>query len=202
MNRYPSIALIEFADVASGIVAGDAMVKRAPISMLKTGTISRGKYLILIGGSVASVEEAFTEGVRAAEGAVIDCVILPRVDPQVHDAILGTRKKVSRDALGIVDTKTVSAIIRCSDAAVKGAEIDIVELRLGDNLGGKAFALYNGILEDVEAAVTIVNDSESNRNTLTKVTVIPRLDEQMAKQINDTTAFKHSDAQPLDGGEI
>lgn len=201
MDRYPAIALIEFRDVSSGILAGDAMVKRAPISMLKTGTVSRGKYLILIGGTVASVEEAYAEGISKRRESVIDSVILPQVHEQVHDAVLGERQSCKGESLGIVDANNISAIIRCSDAAVKGATIDIVEIRLGDNLGGKAFAIYNGILEDVEAALAIAQEAEASRNSLINTAIIPRLDEEMAKQINATTTFRQAMVQAIKGEE-
>ncbi|MDO9548824.1 MAG: BMC domain-containing protein, partial [Candidatus Marinimicrobia bacterium] len=77
MKKYPALALIELSNIAAGILTGDAMVKVAPISVLKAGTVHNGKYLILIGGSVASVEEAFHKGLTAGGEQVIDKVLLP-----------------------------------------------------------------------------------------------------------------------------
>lgn len=202
MKQYPAIALIEFSEVSSGIFAGDAMLKRAPISMLKAGTVSRGKYLVLVGGSVAAVEEAYAEGCRVSADAVIDSVLLPQVHDQVHDAVLGRRRSVSREAIGIVDAKNISAMIRCSDAAVKGAQIDIVEIRLGDNLGGRAFAIYSGIVEDVEAALEIARESEEDHRSTISTKIIPRLDGDMAKLIEASTAFQHTAALNLKSGEL
>lgn len=199
MKRYPAIALIEFSDVAGGILAGDAMVKRAPIAMLKTGTVSRGKYLVLIGGSVASVEEAYAEGVAVGGESVLDCVLLPHVHDQVHDAVLGQRRPCAHDALGVVDAGHIPAILRCSDAAVKGAAIDLVELRLGNGLGGKAIALYNGLLEDVEAALAIARASEDGKPGPFTTSIIPRLDPEMAKQLDSGTRFDATGIQTLDG---
>ncbi|MFH0882458.1 MAG: BMC domain-containing protein [bacterium] len=201
MKRYPAIALIEYSNVASGIHAGDAMIKRAPIAMLRTGTVSQGKYLVLIGGEVAPVEEAFAEGVSNGGESVVDCVILPQVHDQVYDAVLGMRMLCRETAVGIVDTRTVSAIIRCSDAAVKGAAIDIVEMRLGDQLGGKAFAIYNGCLEDVEAAVAIAKERDEGLNSIIRTTIVPKLDSEMAKQIDTTTQFNRAVTQTLSDGE-
>ena len=48
MKKYPSIALLELSSIAVGIFTADAMVKRAPITVLKSGTVHNGKYLILI----------------------------------------------------------------------------------------------------------------------------------------------------------
>ena len=54
----PALALLEFDSLALGIQAGDAMVKRAPVSQIQAGTIHPGRYLVLVAGDVASVEEA------------------------------------------------------------------------------------------------------------------------------------------------
>ena len=35
-GRHPALALLEYASVAVGIQAADALVKRAPIALLKT----------------------------------------------------------------------------------------------------------------------------------------------------------------------
>ena len=55
-KRHAALALLEFESIASGIATSDAMVKRAPIALLRCGTIHPGRYLALIGGSVASTE--------------------------------------------------------------------------------------------------------------------------------------------------
>ena len=49
----PALALLEFSSIAAGIFAGDAMVKRAKLAVIHAGTVQPGRYLILIGGSVA-----------------------------------------------------------------------------------------------------------------------------------------------------
>ena len=48
------------------------MVKRAPIAVLRAGTITRGRWLTLIGGSTASVEESLSAGLMEGGGAAID----------------------------------------------------------------------------------------------------------------------------------
>jgi microcompartment protein CcmL/EutN len=202
MKSYPAIAMIESRYIGNGILAGDAMIKRAPVSVLKTGTVSKGKYLVLVGGSVASVEEAFSEGLRVTGPAVIDSVILPDVHPSVLTTALGERETSECDALGIVDTLTTSAILRCSDAAVKGAEIEILEMRLGDGLGGHAFALYGGRLEDVEAAVAIAHRVEDASNYLANTSIVSHIDPRMLQQLYTSTRFASTGLQDLPDGEM
>ena len=68
----PAIALVEFSSIAIGMRAGDAMVKRAPVEVTYAGTVHPGKYLVLVGGDVASVEESFAAGLAAGGVAFLD----------------------------------------------------------------------------------------------------------------------------------
>ena len=88
-KRYPALALLEYDSIALGILAVDRMVKQAPIALLKCGTVHPGRYLVLMGGTVASTAEAFETG--AGQGGLVDKVLLPDVHPAVHDAVTGTR---------------------------------------------------------------------------------------------------------------
>ena len=38
MKKYPAIAVIEFSSIADGIYTTDAILKKAPIAMIKGGT--------------------------------------------------------------------------------------------------------------------------------------------------------------------
>lgn len=150
----PALALLEFDSIASGIAAGDAMVKRAPVAALHTGTVQPGRYLVLVAGDVASVEEAVAAGRETGGPALRDSLFLPNIHPDVVGALNG-RREDSPGALGIVETHTVAAAIRAADAGLKGAQVTLWQLRLGDGLGGKGLVLFSGIVSDVEAAVEI-----------------------------------------------
>ena len=151
----PALALIDFSSIAIGIAAADAMVKRAPIDVLRAGTVQPGRYLVLIGGSVADVGESLAAGREIGGDTVLGHVYLPHVHSEVVEAIGGGRVPDVHDALGIVETTTVSAAIHAADAGVKGAAVRLVEVRLADGLGGKGIVLYSGLVADVEAAVEI-----------------------------------------------
>jgi bacterial microcompartment shell protein len=151
----PALAVLELDSIAAGIAAGDAMAKRAPIDVLRAGTVHPGKYLVLVGGSVADVEEALQAGREIGGPAVLDVVFLPHVHPELVAAIGGTLRECAGEALGVIETRTVAAIIEAADAGLKGARVRIVELRLADDLGGKGYLLFDGSVSDVEAAVEI-----------------------------------------------
>jgi len=202
MKKYPAIALLEISGIATGIYCADVMIKCAPITVLKSGTVHNGKYLILIGGSVASVEESFYKGLTAAKEEIIDQVFLPDIHEQVHDAILGQRNDCSKEAIGILETASVAAIIKSTDAAIKQTNISIVEIRIADHLGGKAFSIINGEVEDIESAVEIAQEKTTKPEFWLRKTVIPNLHREIGNQIAQSTYFGQLEIQELAEGEI
>jgi bacterial microcompartment shell protein len=151
----PAVAVVELASIAVGIEAGDAMVKRAPVDVVCAGTIHPGKYVVLVAGAVADVEEAFRAGTAVGESCLVDTVLLPNVHPAVVQALRGKRLAGGGEALGVVETATIAAIVEAADAGLKGAAVELLELRLGDGIGGKGYLLFDGAVSDVEAAVDI-----------------------------------------------
>ena len=151
----PALGLLEFDSIAIGIAAGDAMVKRAPVDVIRAGTVHPGRYLVLVGGEVADVEEALAAGRSAGQEVLLDDVFLPNVHPDVAAAIGGRVASSSGEALGVIETPTVASIIAAADAGMKGARVRLLELRLADGLGGKGYLLFDGLVSDVEAAVEI-----------------------------------------------
>lgn len=202
MKKYPALALIELSNIATGILTGDAMVKVAPISVLKSGTVHNGKYLILIGGSVASVEEAFNKGLTVGAEQVVDKVLLPDVYDRVIEAVLGKRSNCTDEALGVFETSSVAATIRSADAAVKSSQVNIIEIRLADDIGGKAFVLYNGKVEEVTEALEISRKVLADPSVILNETLIPNLNTEMAKQLDRSSYFSKTDLKKLEGGEL
>ena len=151
----PALALLDFSSIAVGIEAADAMVKRAQLDVIRTGTVQPGRYLVLIGGTVAEVQESLATGRTVGADSVLDHVFLPHVHPDVVTAIGGGRTEAPRDAVGVIETSTVAAAIRAADSGIKGAEVRLLEIRMADGLGGKGIVLYSGMVADVEAAVEI-----------------------------------------------
>jgi len=185
----PALALIEFNSIAIGIQAGDAMVKKALIASIKAGTVQPGKYLVLITGQVAEVDESLRAGIEWGGASVIDTVFLPQVHPSVVEAVGGGRVEGVGAALGVIETSDVAATIQAADAGVKGAEVTLREIRLADGLGGKAFCLFQGEVQDVEAAVEIGVGSLPTLEVLVSQVVIPQLHPEMGENLLASSYF-------------
>lgn len=187
---HPALALTEYSSIAAGVVAADAMAKRAPLAIIRSGTVQPGKYLVLIGGAVADVEESLKAGKEMASSQLVDFILLPHVHPQVVNAVGGDRIPEPTDAVGIIETSTVAAAISAADAGIKGAEVDLVEIRLADGLGGKGIVIFSGLVADVEAAVEIGVNSLASSSLLVFQVVIPQLDSDIWYNLSHATRFK------------
>ena len=184
----PALGLLELESIAAGIEVGDAMAKRAPVELLRAGTVHPGKYLVLVGGDVADVEEALKAGREIGGLSVRDVTFLANIHPDVVEGVRGTRQAAQDEALGIIETATVPAIIRAADAGLKGAGVRLLELHLADDLGGKAYLLFDGAVADVEAAVEIGTAAAGETRGMHS-RVIAQLHREMAHELAASGRF-------------
>jgi len=151
----PALALIELSSIARGYQVADAMVKKAPVALLDCRPVSPGKFLVLVAGDVASVDEAFRRGLEVAGDRAVDKLFLPQAHDTIAPAIRGEAivGVAGVDSLAVVETTTVAAAILAADAAVKAAGVRITEMQLARGIGGKAFFTLSGPLAEIEAGV-------------------------------------------------
>lgn len=150
----PALGLIETSSIARGLVASDAMVKKALVQLVLARPVSPGKHLVLVGGPVADVGEAMRAGLSAAADTVVDRLELAQVAEELLSALARRGVPPRSDlALGIFETLSVASTLLAADAACKAAHVTLSELRLADGLGGKAYFILGGEQADVEAAL-------------------------------------------------
>lgn len=188
----PALAMVLLDDVPQGLAALDVLAKEADVDVLQAGTISGGRYLVLFGGEVGPVERSWRRALDTAGPRLVDEVFLPHAEPRLAPAI-GTgaiRWPAPGDTLGVLQAATPPALVRAVDAALKGALVDLVELRLGDGLGGKAIASLWGETHDVEAAIALARSSFEKANAKGASTaVIPRADRAVREALASPSRF-------------
>jgi microcompartment protein CcmL/EutN len=148
-----SIGFIEFNSIAKGIEASDAVLKAANVRLIFAKPGCPGKYYLLFTGEVAAVQASLDAGTGTAEGHIVDSCVIPRVHPQVIRAINLTSLPETPRAVGIMEFYSVTASVYGADAAVKAAEVDLIDVRLGTGIGGKSFVTLTGDVAAVRAAV-------------------------------------------------
>ena len=149
-----AIGGVELSSVAKGLECADAMLKTSDVRLLLSRSICAGKYIILITGEVGAVNAAVEAGVGKAAHSLVDSFVIANIHPEVFPAIAGTSVVSDLEALGIIEAFSVSALIEAADAAVKAADVKLIEIRLAMALGGKAFVTLTGSVAAVETAVS------------------------------------------------
>ncbi len=189
MTAPEALALIEFVSIAIGTRAVDALVKQAPVVLERVGTLQPGKMAVMFSGDVASVELSHAAAITLAKHNTSDQLLLPYVHPSVYHAVQGHIDDWSGDSIGVVETNSMSACIHAADVAVKGAQVRVVELRLGDELGGKGLLYLAGQQHDMEAALELVVErtASADRNIITSLTA--RIDEEVRAKLRLGTRF-------------
>ena len=168
-----SLGLIELTSIASGFLACDAMLKAADVDLVLSRSICSGKYMVMVRGEVASVEAAVAAGLVGTRFSVIDSFVIPNLHEQVFPAIAGSNKVEALEALGIVESFSVASLIEAADAAVKAANVQLIEIRLAMALGGKAFVTLTGNVASVQSAVDAGAQVVGQKGMLVNKVVIP-----------------------------
>lgn len=149
----PALGLIELCSIARGLVVCDAMVKRAPVRLVRAGSTHPGKYIVRVAGGVDEVYEAMQAGRAMARDALIDHVFLPYPHEQLGELLAQGMRTAPLESIGVLEAFSIAATIRAADAALKAAEVDGVRLVLADDVGGKGHFVFTGLLHDAEAAL-------------------------------------------------
>jgi len=168
-----ALGMIECQNIPKGIEAADAMLKAANVSLLTAQAVCAGKYIVLISGDVAAVTAAVDAGAALCGGALIDKLVIPSIHPQVLSAVVACSDVPQPKALGILESFSLCVAIKIADAAVKTADISLIEIRLGRGLGGKAFVVFTGDVSACEAAVRAAEQTEGAQGLLAQSVVIP-----------------------------
>ena len=188
----PALSMLLLDEVPPGLTVLDALAKEADVEVLQTGTVHGGRYLILFGGEVGPVERSWRRALDTAGTHVVDEVLLPHAEARLAPAIRTgvIRWPAPGDTLGVLQAVTPPALVRAVDAALKGALVDLVELRVGDGLGGKAIASLWGETHDVEAAIALARSSFEKAGAQGFSTaVIPRADPAVLETLGSPSRF-------------
>ena len=173
MNERQAIGLIETSSIAKGFQIGDAVLKAANVEIIVNRTICPGKYMVLIGGSVDSVQASVEARVRMGAHTVVDHFVISSVHPAVFPAMSGVSHLPELKALGVIESFSVASTIEAADAAVKAAPVQLIALHLAMAIGGKAFVTLTGEVAAVQEAVNVGAAVVEKKGLLVEKVVIP-----------------------------
>lgn len=148
-----TIGFLELNSIAKGMEVADSVLKAAAVRLLSARAGCPGKYYLLFTGEVSAVQASLEAGERTGEGFAVDSCVIPRVHPQVIEAIAAATAPETLGAVGVMEFYSVTASVYAADAAVKAADVDLIDVRLGTGIGGKSFVVLTGEVAAVSEAV-------------------------------------------------
>lgn len=169
-----ALGMLEYSSVAFGHQSQDAMLKAADVQLILARSICSGKYMAVVGGDVAAVEASVSAGAVAAEGSVIEELVIPNIHPDLFPALADctTLEPEEVRALGMLETFSAASIIESADAAAKAAAVKLFRVRVAMALGGKGYLQLTGEVAAVRAAIDAGARMAGKRGMLVGMTVI------------------------------
>ena len=148
-----SIGIAEISNIVKGYVACDGVLKTAAVEMVMAQPVCPGKFVMIFGGSVASVDAAcdYVKGVFSEY--IIDVQKFGNIEKRVFDGLNGAASGKCTGALGIVETFSAASCILAADAALKAANVELCDIRIARGMGGKSYVSVTGTVGAVTAAV-------------------------------------------------
>lgn len=174
-----SLGMIELFSIARGIEAGDAIMKTAKVDLVAAYASCPGKYLVMVRGQVSAVKSAIEVGCKVSGKSLVNDILIANVHPQVFTALSQTTDFTPRGAAGIIETYSLATAVIVADAAVKAADVDLIEIRLGRGLGGKAFVVLTGDVSSVKAAVEAGVVASDGDGMIAHTAIIPRISKEI-----------------------
>lgn len=168
-----TIGFLELNSIAKGVEVADTVLKAAAVNLIFARSGCPGKYYLLFSGEVSAVQASIDAGCTTGGDHVVDQCVIPRVHPQVIKAINMTSMPEGMRAVGVMEFFSVTASVYSADAAVKAADVDLVDVRLGTGIGGKSFVILTGEVAAVSEAIKAGINTPNASGMLVSSVVIP-----------------------------
>ncbi|MCR4786675.1 MAG: BMC domain-containing protein [Lachnospiraceae bacterium] len=174
-----AIGMVECNTVSSGFKAADDMAKTAEVELMQAEVTCPGKFVILISGEISAVKASVDRAAYTYGDKVIDTFVLGNPHESIFPAIYGTAPRTDIDALGVLETYDVAALIVAADVAAKTAIVDLLELRLAKGMCGKSYMTLTGSVSAVQAAIDSAKAAAGDKGMFLDEAVIPRPSEHL-----------------------
>ncbi len=166
-----ALGMIETKGFVALVEATDAMLKAANVQFLGWDKVGSGLVTAFVTGDVAAVKAATDAGAAAGRqiGEVVSVQVIPRPHEDLgvvlpkrqslaasrrslpHRQFRKSWKDTMKDAIGLIETKGLVALVEATDAMAKAANVQIIKrVQIG---GGLVTTVVRGDVGSVRAAV-------------------------------------------------
>lgn len=173
-----TLGIVDSRSIAAGAEITDAMLKAAPVTLVRASVICAGRLLILVEGDREAVETAL----RAAEGTGFHLAgkyAISPVSQQVQAALRRQPSPMGGRAMAVIECRNAADSIMAADTAVKKADVSLMRLVMGQGIGGKSYFVLTGDVAAVREAPQAAADALGK--SLQQMVVIPQPDAELVK---------------------
>lgn len=173
-----TLGIVDSRSIAAGAEITDAMLKAAPVTLVRASVICAGRLLILVEGDHEAVETAL----RAAEGTGFHLAgkyAISPVSQQVQAALRRQPSPMGGRAMAVIECRNAADGIMAADTAVKKADVSLMRLVMGQGIGGKSYFVLTGDVAAVREAAQAAADALGK--SLQQMVVIPQPDAELVK---------------------
>lgn len=180
MKKRESLGVIEYRSVANGMEKTDQMLKAAAVDLVFAKPMCPGKFVVAISGGYAEVKASIEAGRSSSpfDTCVDDCII-GNPDPQVFEGLYLSTTIEDLDAVGIVESYSVSSIFKAADEVVKTTPVKILEIRIAKGMSGKSYVTFTGDVDSVTASVEKASKLLSASGMMLSTAIIPNPDPRL-----------------------
>ncbi len=178
-----AIGMVEITTVSAGYEAADEMVKAADVELLQAEVTCPGKFVILITGELSAVRASVDRANGRYSDKIIDTFVLGNPHESIFPAIYGTSQPKTVNALGVLETYDVAALIVAADMAAKTAIVELIELRLAKGMCGKSYMTLTGSVSAVQAAIDKAKAEAGDKGMFLDSSVIARPSDKLLEYI-------------------
>ena len=171
-----TLGIVDSRSIAAGAEITDAMLKAAPVTLVRASVICAGRLLILVEGDREAVETAL----RAAEGTGFHLAgkyAISPVSQQVQAALRRQPSPMGGRAMAVIECRNAADGIMAADTAVKKADVSLMRLVMGQGIGGKSYFVLTGDVAAVREAAQAAADALGK--SLQQMVVIPQPDAEL-----------------------
>ncbi len=182
-----AVAVVELRTTAAGLAAADTVLKTADCPLFQANTVCPGKFLLLFGGQLAAIREAYDLVQSELSGELLDAFFLGQIDNGLLKALGGSQDIASYvgQAVGVVEAFSAASAIAAADAAVKAAAVDIAEIRLAQGMTGKGLVYLCGTVAAVETALQAATVAVQESGNLCATGCLPSPHESLWRYLLD-----------------
>jgi len=157
------LAGLDLRHLPAGLQVMDAWLKQAAAEVLFADDIEPGRWLLLVTGDLAALQEGLRVGLEVGGPDVVGQLWLPQAHGQLLAALRGqvlapAQAVAAELALGTIQSSDLLALLAATDRALKADAVALLRLRLAGGLHGQGHVALAGEYHAVLAGLAAARD--------------------------------------------